>query len=623
MQTIAARKTQVQLISKDEGLTFVAENHRQGLSRPGANLKAYGLLYEDNLVAVALFSNPRTPGMQKRYTTELFRLAFAKDTRIQGGTSKLIKHFLSTGPWDLFTYQDSSGENTAVYEKSGLMLVEKAKPKEILVRGGISYEDAENNRRDWFSLEQVTRYGPDALLGTSIGEVFRDDGSRKSNIDIFIEELSYRKVLVPGDNIYEWRNPNVSFYTYRITSATAEGYYVGRHLVKKAVPTIDDCVEDGYMGSGGIKFKEWKAIVGEQSLVKDILGIYRTWEEVVEAERLEIGDSYKDDILCMNYQPGGTGLGRSVSLILKKNCSTHGTTAFNGKSCMKCASSKIFKKNSCLIHGETLFRGNSCEKCKHSTRVIEGVCDIHGKVKLLNGRCIRCQNAFVISKKACPIHGNVLHFGDTCASCTAQNSVSTQNCSIHGVTKHQGDKCSKCNSLNSVSLGVCEIHGRTKHQGSHCMKCNAAAQLTTKKCSIHGEVIHKGNSCTACTASKAVSMKQCSIHGETKHQGEVCNLCNAQKSVNLKDCPKHGLTKHQGPTCSKCNSQRSVVEKDCPKHGLTKFQGTGCVKCRNEALITVKDCPVHGAWKHRGKTCYACMSDRRKAKAITSIDKST
>lgn len=614
MRTIAARKTELKVIPKDLGLSFVAENHRQGLSRPGSNLEAYGLFYENDLVAVALFCNPRTSGMQRRYTTELFRLAFAKDTRVQGGASKLIKNFLSTGPWDLFTYQDSGGENTAVYEKSGLTLIEKAKPKEVLVRDGIAYEDAENNRRDWFSLEQVTRYGADALLGTSIGEVFREDGSRKSNIDIFIEELSYRRVTIPGDNVYEWRNPNVSFYTYKITSSKEEGYYIGRHLVRTSSPTIDDCLEDGYMGSGGLKFKAWKAIVGEQSLVKEILGTYRTWEEVVEAERLEIGDSYKDDPLCMNYQPGGMGLGRSVSLILKKDCSIHGVTAFNGNSCMKCASAKIFKKKVCVIHGETLFRVDSCEKCSQSSRVLDGICDNHGKVKLVSGRCISCQNSVVIKKRNCSIHGDVLHFGDTCASCTAQNSVSTRTCSIHGLTKHQGDKCSKCNALNSISLGICEVHGKTKHQGSHCMKCNAAAQLSTKSCEIHGDVLHKGDTCTVCTASKAVSMKVCPIHGETKHQGDVCNLCNAQKSVSLKECPKHGLTKHQGDTCNKCSSQRSVSEQMCSKHGLTKFQGTGCVKCRNEALITVKDCPVHGAWKHRGKTCYACMSDRRKAR---------
>lgn len=614
MRTIAARKTRVQVVPNDDGLSFVAENHRQGLSRPGANLKSYGLFYENELVSVALFCNPRTSGMQKRYTTELFRLAFAKETRVQGGASKLIKNFLETEPWDLFTYQDSSGENTAVYEKSGLTLIEKAKPKEILVRAGIAYEDAENNRKDWFSLEQVTRYGPDALLGTSIGEVFREDGSRKSNIDIFIDELSYRRVKVPGDNVYEWRNPNVSFYTYKITSSSDEGYYIGRHLVKKSIPTVEDCLEDGYMGSGGLKFKEWKTLVGEHSLVKTILGIYSSWEEVVAAERIEIGDSYKDDPLCMNYQPGGMGLGRSVSLILKKECPIHGTTAFNGKSCMKCASAKIFKKDACVVHGETLFRGNSCEKCSQAARVIPGICEIHGKVKLLAGRCMSCQNTTVIQEKNCTIHGDVLHFGDTCASCTAQKSVMVKSCSIHGLTKHQGEKCSKCNSLNSVSLGVCEVHGKTKYQGSHCMKCNAAAQLSMKSCTIHGETLHKGTTCTVCTSSKAVSMKVCAIHGETKHQGEVCNLCKAQKSVNLKECPKHGLTKHQGDKCSKCSSQKSVVEKECPKHGLTKFQGTGCVKCRNGALITVKDCPVHGAWKHRGKTCYACMSDRRKAK---------
>jgi len=101
MQTIAARKTTVKPVAQDESFAFIERYHRQGLAAPGKGLRSYGLYHSDELLAVAIFCNPRTAGMQRKYTTELFRMAFKTDVRIQGGASKLIKHFLSTGAWEL------------------------------------------------------------------------------------------------------------------------------------------------------------------------------------------------------------------------------------------------------------------------------------------------------------------------------------------------------------------------------------------------------------------------------------------------------------------------------------------------------------------------------------------
>lgn len=651
------------------------KHHRQGLAAPGKNLKSYGLFFEEELVAVALFCNPRTKKKQREYTTELFRLAFKTETRVIGGASKLIKHFMQSGAWDLFTYQDTSGEGSEVYAHAGMELKGNKSPrKNILVKNGLTSIEAEDNRSDWFSLEQVFTHGPDKLIGTKLGEQFKENGARKNNLELFLES-GYHLEEIDGDRLYEWRNPEVGFYTYKISSIVDNKYYYGRHVLYGSL-NKENALSDKYMGSGGKKFQAWVKSVGVDNLRKTVLDLYPDWKSVVKAEEKLIGNLHLTDKKCMNFQPGGTGIARASAIILEKECHIHGFTNHQGDSCMKCASAKSFfvkecdlhgtsifhgnkcslciskssvtlkhcefhgetKHNgdscfrctvekawslkNCVTHGETLHRGESCEKCNQLKQYDKAVCVKHGLSTHRAGSCVSCQIDGLMSEKNCPTHGFVIHFGDTCSTCTSQKSVSRKNCEIHGMVTHQGDVCSTCNSLKALTIQTCSIHGETKYLGSHCMKCNAADQLTEKTCKKHGVVLHKGDSCTFCTAQKSVNMKLCETHpvehGVTKHQGDVCNKCNALNSVSMKECLKHGLTKHQGNVCNKCNSQKSVVLGDCTVHGNNvKFQGGKCSSCTNASLIKVKECAVHGMWKHRGNSCYACVSDRRKAATAT------
>lgn len=619
-RTIPARKTVFRKISNDEALSFVTEHHRKGSARPGKSCRSYGLFHEAELVAVAVFSNPRTIGMMRKYTTELFRMAFKNNVRVQGGASKLIKGFITTErPFDLFTYQDSSGENTDLYKHSGMTLVKEATTKEVLVKNGMSFAEADNNFRDWISIEQAVRHGPDSLLGTSIGERYRADGTRKNNLDLFIDECGYHKETIPGDSIFEWINPDVSYYIYKITSRDNDGYYIGRRVIKMASPTDEDCLSDGYMGSGGKKFKEWVLNCGPNSMVKSVISIHHRWSDAVKFEKAAIADLHLIDPNCMNTMPGGTGISRGVIVFTVKNCPTHGDTLHNGPHCVKCSISKIFTTKNCPIHGSTTFRGLVCEKCTHGKRYHTAECSKHGITVFRVTKCVMCSNSGISSIRECPTHGMVLHQGLVCSTCNSRSSVNLQECSVHGMTKHQGDVCNKCNSLSSISQRECAEHGVTTFQGDSCMRCNAASQITTMNCAVHGDVLHKGMTCTMCTAQKAITQMECPKHGLTKHQGNVCNKCNSQKSVSERECPKHGLTKHQGNICNKCNSQKSVNMRECAKHGLTKHQGEKCSACTIEALIQVRECPTHGMWKHRGKSCYACVSDKRRAKKATAV----
>lgn len=425
------------------------------------------------------------------------------------------------------------------------------------------------------------------------------------------------RIIDQDFSVFEWRNPKVSFYTYRISSTEDPGYYIGRKTIWKSEVSETECLSDGYMGSGGSLFRDWITFLNPDSIVKEILGIQTSWEDSLIAEDAAIGKLYSDDPHCKNLQSGGLSWANQSNWFSLKSCAVHGETAHNGNSCAKCSISKVFITGLCDVHGEALFRGAVCEKCSQAKRYSEGECPKHGLMKFRNAKCVGCIGDSAISLRKCVIHGFVTHQGGNCSTCHNRASISIQECKVHGQTKHQGDQCSTCNAEKAVSIKSCPVHGESKYSGDHCMKCNAEAQFSVKVCPIHGEVTFKGDTCAVCTANKSVSMKVCSIHGVTKHQGDVCNSCNAQKSISQKDCPKHGRTTHQGTVCNRCNAEASISEKECSKHGLSKFQGDKCVKCRNGSLISEKDCSVHGLSKHRGMTCMKCsQTNRRKPEDV-------
>lgn len=556
MRTIPARKTSLSEIDNTTAFEFISEHHRSGMAKPGTNIQNFGLYFNNELLAVAVFCNPRTKRKQQEYTTELFRLAFKDNVRIQGGGSKLIKHFMNQPKSiDLFTYQDTSGESTNVYKHSGMTLIgEKNPTKKIAVLDGLTFKTVTNNRKDWFSIEQIVKFGPDALIGTHLGEVF-ENGKRVSNLDLFLRN-GYHLEEIPGDRIYEWHNPKFKFYTYKITSKTDDNYYYGRH--RTTLNSIDEMLSDGYMGSGGVKYQNWIKSIDEENLQKDILSIYDTWAESVKEEKKLIGDKYKTDSNCKNSKPGGVGLSSYFPEHIKKFCSIHGESLHLGNTCKKCSVQKTFKENNCPVHGKTIFQKDHCVKCY-----------IKGSVET----------------KICPIHGKSKHRGEVCSKCIAANLYTLKNCTVHGETLHMGDVCKTCISQKSISIKICSKHGETKHIGELCRKCINESHLKLKDCSIHGLVLHQSDSCTHCAS---------------------------EKRVDFNNCPKHGKTKFLGTKCAKCIAEKGVNTQVCSVHGETKFVGKHCKKCMAAKVWSVQKCSVHGESKHRSNKCVKCAIQERK-----------
>lgn len=500
MRTIYARNTVADKIDNEIAQSFVEENHSQGASKANNTKTSIGLFFEEELVGVAQFCSPRTSDKKREYSTELLRLAFKKKTRVVGGASKLISFCIKKyNPADIFTYQDTTGQNTKIYEYCGFSKVSEDAKKEYLIAPSKTLGTADRKRKEILSLPYAVSLGPDAILGTKLGQVFNEDGSRKTNIELFLD-LGWTIAETTGDKVYEWINPNLSFYTYKITATDSDKYYYGVSSVKKPFSelTFEDCLNDGYYGSGGNtlknnKFVNWKK-KHKENLRKEIIELFERKAHAYNAEKKLIDDLWKTDKSCMNSAPGGLYLGfgkgwrEGVSI---KRCEIHGETKHRGKACYKCFMNELVTEQECSIHGLTKFQGESCSKCAVGKTFSEKVCEIHGLTKFS---------------------------GKYCRKCTVSKTVSMKECKIHGLTKHQGDVCNSCNALSSISFKVCEIHGETKHTGDRCCKCISAANNTMKDCRFHGLSNHRGEKCMKCSAQKGK-------HSRGLHTAVIEPLC--------------------------------------------------------------------------------------------------
>ncbi len=502
MRTIAARKCSVELIENSLADNFVKNNHRQGATLAGKRSVSLGLFVNDELLAVVQFCTPRTAAMQQKYTVELLRMAFLNGVRVQGGASKLIKSYITNyKPSDFFTYQDTSGESTAVYEHAGMSLVSSSKQKSYLVAPGKTLATA--SRKEALGMPYAVRYGPDRIVGSKLGEVFREDGTRKSNKDLFIEELGWHLEETSGDRVYEWINPETTFYTFKTTASDSDKYYFGVKRIHKANASKDECLADKYFGSGGKaannKFRNW-AKRHKSTLQKEIIGIHKRRSSAFAEERKLVGDSWRDDKLCLNSRAGGAiSPPSSLESSATRSCPIHGEVGHIGLKCRSCINVEQESQATCSKHGLVSHFAGHCRICSVEKSLAEYSCSIHGNTLFQNGKCLKCLGESKVSLRKCAIHGETAHLGGTCSLCTSSKVFSDKVCSIHGETRFVGTRCSKCMHSKAFYLAECSIHGESKHKGGNCYKCQIAKSWSKGDCDIHGKsVTFQGTKCLKC-----------------------------------------------------------------------------------------------------------------------------
>lgn len=108
-ERIYARKCSIKTISSQEYIPFLEKYHIQG---KGQASKAYGLFYNNILVAVILF---------KKEKNDIFSLTrYASSGKIVGGFSKLFSHFKKNNIWSsVYTFANRRWSDGKLYEVCG------------------------------------------------------------------------------------------------------------------------------------------------------------------------------------------------------------------------------------------------------------------------------------------------------------------------------------------------------------------------------------------------------------------------------------------------------------------------------------------------------------------------
>lgn len=124
---IYARKCSVVVLSNNETINFLNNNHIQGYR---SSLISYGLKYEDNVVAMITFSR------NHKYQYELMRYACNLNCVVVGGLSKLFNRFVSDyNPQMIVSYADRRYFTGKSYEHVGFKLDGVSKPNYKYIKG--------------------------------------------------------------------------------------------------------------------------------------------------------------------------------------------------------------------------------------------------------------------------------------------------------------------------------------------------------------------------------------------------------------------------------------------------------------------------------------------------------
>lgn len=139
LKRISASKCKIHEITSKECKQFLTDNHIQGACQ---SLHQYGLFYKDEMVSVMCFGHLRknlnNKGGENDY--ELLRFCNKLNTKVIGGASKLLTHFIRDyKPETILSFADRRWSNGDLYEKLGFKWIRDSKP---------SYFYIVNNKRE-------------------------------------------------------------------------------------------------------------------------------------------------------------------------------------------------------------------------------------------------------------------------------------------------------------------------------------------------------------------------------------------------------------------------------------------------------------------------------------------
>lgn len=131
---IYARNTRVNLVSYNDSIKFLVENHRQGSATSSVRL---GLYFNNELVSLMTFGKPRRSISEYSDQTddwELIRFCNKLNTSVIGSASKLFKYFIDNYQFSsIVSYSSRSHTRGKIYDILGFNLVKYTEPGYVWV----------------------------------------------------------------------------------------------------------------------------------------------------------------------------------------------------------------------------------------------------------------------------------------------------------------------------------------------------------------------------------------------------------------------------------------------------------------------------------------------------------
>ena len=131
---IYARNCHIKEVDGHTSNKFLFENHIQGKCASSIKL---GLFYNDELISLMTFGKSRHFIGSGKIEWELLRFCNKMDTRVVGGASKLLKHFIKTyNPNEIISYADKRWSDGNLYEVLGFQKYNESKPNYFYIING-------------------------------------------------------------------------------------------------------------------------------------------------------------------------------------------------------------------------------------------------------------------------------------------------------------------------------------------------------------------------------------------------------------------------------------------------------------------------------------------------------
>ena len=188
-ERIFARKCVIRPVDFPSAREFLDRCHLQGSSNFG---EAYGLFFDNKLVAVMSFVQPR---FSKKHQWELLRYATLLNTVVVGGASKLFQHFVHKhSPTSIISYCDLRWGTGNMYESIGFEYSHTSNPN--------YYYFFVNGDTDILSSRQ--QFQKHKLKDKL--ETFDPNLTEWQNM----QANGYDRIWDCGNNVYVWSMPSIS-----------------------------------------------------------------------------------------------------------------------------------------------------------------------------------------------------------------------------------------------------------------------------------------------------------------------------------------------------------------------------------------------------------------------------